>query len=790
MATSTSHPEHASWVLRLPNQSALLLISILIVLSQWNPCDTVLGIAKGDSLPLIVLSMAVGFFVAMDAILDRKRRHVTGMRWFLIGLCVLFACWLRLATHNQIQYSNGRYSLNGCWQWIGQIVLLLSLIRLFRSKVIADSLVTLVISCAAGTVAVTLFQHLYTLPKDRLAFARDPSAFLSQLGVVPGSSDALLYASRLSSLEPTGPFALTNSLAGFLLVWIVFLVALTVLVGSRGIETTSVRRSLAWLLGILVILTYAIWLTRSRSAMLAMGFGIASVLWFVPYVRERCFTIFHAYRGVLIGVLCCLIAFFMYAAVREPQLFTGAGKSLAYRLEYWQGAWKIVQTHPWFGVGSCNFQSSYAQVKAITASETPADPHNFLIEVACAGGIPLLILLLIILFAIPFQLFASRVQQKKLKPTQTEDRDEIQSMNDSKLVAIGASTACSGLLAFYYLTNDLETLFASFLFFGFGGLSWFGIRQSKLSFCTEELKYVCFLSAGALLLHLSFSGGWMTPGLMLSFSVLVSLGIRVNGELAIHAETWPMSQPRRVVSWSRRFSLPILLLIATLDLSRTVCIPVIAASNEFASDPSLASSRSAEEWLETMQLDHWDPELPRRVASQCVQVLTKRNLSGIEHAKWLAAFNVASEEFLRRDRNHWSAAAECGRWNAFLGEKDDSNQDDIREKNRILEHRRLAFSNFNQAAEWYPHSVYCQLQAAVAAAWVGESKSVEDRIQAALKIDRTTTHLDRKIEASVVIFPNSLENQGAKLPIAAREDLEPMAARGEPVLDWLRIRVK
>jgi hypothetical protein len=74
----------------------------------------------------------------------------------------------------------------------------------------------------------------------------------------------------------------------------------------------------------------------------------------------------------------------------------------------------------------------------------------------------------------------------------------------------------------------------------------------------------------------------------------------------------------------------------------------------------------------------------------------------------------------------------------------------------------------------------------VAAAWAGESKSSIEKMEAAIKIDRTTTHLDRKIQASVVIFPYSLEILGPKLPTAAREALEPMAARGEPVLDWLR----
>ena len=783
--------EQSSWVLQLPIQAALLLTSILIGLSQWNPCDTVMGIASGDSLPLIVLSMAIGFFVAIHWFLDRKESEPLRVHWFFVGSCIAFACWLRFATHFQAEYVNGRYSLNGCWQWISQVVLLLSLIQLCKSRWVANSLVTLLVSCATGTVAVTLFQYFYTLPRDRFAFAQDPNLFLEQLGVVPGSSDAMLYASRLGSLEPTGPFALTNSLAGFLLIWIVFLVAVALLVSSRGIETKDARRSLCWLLGILVILTYAIWLTRSRSALLAMGVGVASVLWFVPHVRERCMNLLRIYRIVFIGLASCFIIVIAYVAVREPQLFTEAGKSLSYRLEYWKGAWKIVQMHPWYGVGSGNFQSSYAQVKAITASETPADPHNFLVEVTCAGGIPLLIFLLAILSAIasPFLLGYQRKQNDN-PASNSSDKScmEFDSTRSSRLIAIGAILACLCLSAFYYLANNDETCIASLLFFGCGFVTWIGISNCKISFSDREIRLACLVSAGAMLLHLCFSGGWMTPGLMCSFSVLVGLGLRCDCNPMLGQEMLSMASRSVLSSTVRRASPLIILLAATFDLARTFCVPLLATSDELALAPNFVMSRSVDDWLKTMQLDRWDPALPRRVADQCVQVLTKRNLSREEKAKWLAAFDDASQEFLRRDSHHWSAAAECGRWHMFLGEKEYGIDQNTNDNKTTLDHRRMALANFNLAAQLYPNSASCQLQAAVAAAWVGDSKTTSEKIEAALKIDQTTVHLDRKIQASVVIFPYMLETQGAKLPTAAREALEPMAARGEPVIDWLRNR--
>jgi hypothetical protein len=478
----------------------------------------------------------------------------------------------------------------------------------------------------------------------------------------------------------------------------------------------------------------------------------------------------------------------VYIAIREPQLFTEAGKSLSYRFEYWQGAWKIVQMHPWYGVGSGNFQSSYAQVKAITASETPADPHNFLVEVTCVGGIPLLIFLLAIVSMIAYPLVSGRIRKEDATPalSSSDKSSVVKSTKGFGLIAIGAILTCLSLSAFYYLANNDDTCMASLLFFGCGFITWIGICNSKIPFSGREMRLACLVSAGAMLLHLCFSGGWMTPGLMCSFSVLVSLGLRCDCNPRPGNETLSMASRSVLNSTMRRVSLPILLLASTFDLARTLCLPLLATSDELALAPSIVSSRSVDDWLKTMQLDRWDPAIPRRVANQCVEALTKRNLSREEKAKWLAAFDVASQEFLRRDANHWSAAAECGRWHTFLGEKEERTNQDFGGKQATSDHRRRALANFNRAAQLYPNSATCQLQAAVAAAWAGESNNSIEKMEAAIKIDRTTAHLDRKIQVSVVIFPYSLEAEGSHLPKAAREALEPMAARGEPVLDWLR----
>src|SRR5262249_51696480 len=50
--------------------------------------------------------------------------------------------------------------------------------------------------------------------------------------------------------------------------------------------------------------------------------------------------------------------------------------------------------YPIFGCGPGNFQEAYTAFKLPEASETPADPHNFLLEMWATAGTPAVVLLL------------------------------------------------------------------------------------------------------------------------------------------------------------------------------------------------------------------------------------------------------------------------------------------------------------------------------------------------------------------------------------------------------------
>ena len=78
-------------------------------------------------------------------------------------------------------------------------------------------------------------------------------------------------------------------------------------------------------------------------------------------------------------------------------MLSEAPKSLLYRWQYWRGAAAMMADYPWFGCGPGNFQTYYTAYKAPEASETVADPHNFLLEVGAGSGAPALAALVALL---------------------------------------------------------------------------------------------------------------------------------------------------------------------------------------------------------------------------------------------------------------------------------------------------------------------------------------------------------------------------------------------------------
>ena len=126
-------------------------------------------------------------------------------------------------------------------------------------------------------------------------------------------------------------------------------------------------------------------LTKSRAGYVASAAGAAALaLWTV--VRGAQLSRKALLAGAL--VIGVLIGAAIGVGALDREVLSEAGKSLGYRLQYWQATCAMIADHPWFGCGPGQFQGYYTLYMLPDASETVADPHNFLLEICATAGLP------------------------------------------------------------------------------------------------------------------------------------------------------------------------------------------------------------------------------------------------------------------------------------------------------------------------------------------------------------------------------------------------------------------
>jgi Tfp pilus assembly protein PilF len=86
-----------------------------------------------------------------------------------------------------------------------------------------------------------------------------------------------------------------------------------------------------------------------------------------------------------------------------------APKSVLYRVQYWQATMAMIGDHPLFGCGPGNFQEYYTGYKLPQASESIADPHNFLLEVWATAGTPAMLVFVLLLALAGFGVLRSAI---------------------------------------------------------------------------------------------------------------------------------------------------------------------------------------------------------------------------------------------------------------------------------------------------------------------------------------------------------------------------------------------
>ena len=631
--------------------------------------------------------------------------------WTDAALMMLIG-WYTIASLVAVGYGHPRPAINLLWEWVSLAIGFLLVRQLFATRAMARGLVAAMVALAAALSVIGLHQYFVIIPETQAHYERikdDRAAMLGEMRewYPPDSAERKRFEDRLYDKAPTGTFALTNSLAGYLAPWLILAVAIAAL--SRPEGGMSLRNWLSvTLLG--TPMAICLLLTKSRSAYVAAAAGLA-LLWLIAR-KEHGLLRTKLLLASLAGILGLAIVAVQSGAI-DRQVASEAGKSLGYRLQYWRSTLKLVRDNPLLGIGPGQFQSRYTEYKLPEASEEIQDPHNFLLEVWATAGTPALLLLLAALLIFTGQVFFTR-QSKRPQP-------------DSPRTALLMAGAIAGL----FLAQAIGTLVG------------FGIDAQTFTWALVALvttlvllrgwvragaltPSVCWAGVVVLLVHLLASGGISYPGIAGTLWVLFALGLNLT-EVGKSPRSFGIH-----IAWIATALVCLLAVMCYVTAYR----PVLSSSGlvEHAFSPEML--RNPERRAELLEEAHVAD--PRSAANA-------RLLAEARFGLWLdrpspqrlTAFIEAEEEMRRLDPHSSAAWALSAAWYREIasasGEKE-------------AEFRQTAIEHYRTAIDRYPTNSHHHAMLAQTLAAAGETQSAAESATEALRLDKITReagHLDR-----------------------------------------------
>lgn len=368
------------------------VVTLVTISLSW-PSE---GAIRGDGAVWALLWLVAGGLLAV--FVRPSVRPAGGWMPLLALTCLVGGIWL--STWHVFQTGGDRRAaLNLAFEWTALGVAWLAIARWIQA---GDRILPgrLVVGLSLGAAALGLIQHHVIYP-ERAAWYLEQRSLLDskipgslqeaaerqqalaefqQLNIPQYGPQRTLFENRLlHSSEPTGPFALTNSLGGQLAVALILLVAAI----FRGWQQDQLRTKLVAAVAAGLLL-YCLILTKSRTAWLGTlaGLSLLAVLHRQHQLSRRVLKISSG-LGVMLAVF---IAAAVQTGALDREVIAEAPRSIQFRLMYWMGTAGVLQESPLLGTGPGNFRQPYLQHKPDEASEQILDPHNLFLDAWVTGG--------------------------------------------------------------------------------------------------------------------------------------------------------------------------------------------------------------------------------------------------------------------------------------------------------------------------------------------------------------------------------------------------------------------
>jgi len=678
------------------------------------------------------------------------------IRWSWTETCLAgFLSWLAISTWFVAGEGNLRAAFNSYWDYAHVLIAYF----LIRQWITTDSqrhaMLSAMICLAVFVSSYAVYQYMVEMPAQRAAYAANPEQILIANGIDPAPDNPVrsLFESRLNSTEPTATFTLTNSLAGFLVPWI--LISLGWLKNSFATETNW-KRVGGFALAI-AIMGICLLLTKSRTAWLATLFGLTLVGLYGTTIGRRVSWMIPA-AGLTVFLGLFMLGF--VTGVLDVEVLSEAPKSVLYRLQYWQGAAAIIADNPIVGCGLANFQGYYPEFMLPMASETVADPHNFIFEVWASAGTPALLLLVAAMVLWTMRIASDgKPSAANDTPAESVPTDDSSSAHPIWLGA-GLAFVFAPLLQMIMqeVAPDFMPLVIGIIPTGLVAWTLWGTP------ITQDLRLWLCIAVAALVINLLAAGGISFPGVAGSLFLLAAIASPQRAQVTLDSAQWKL----------------IPLGVGTIGLM-VVTLWGIQPSQARRTQMGLSMLAARQGNWQAMEqhaklatsADTWSKEGPSALANVYFQGWVNNADAPLEARQpLLVGFDNALAETFDRAGHSFPLHFSSGQWML----------DVYRQSNDPL-HLLAATDHFRQATRLYPNRAIHHAQLAWALHLAGLDEESGVHVEEALRLDKLNPHSERDLDRLKIHDPGpgkTVENQkpGPDPELSAKQVVENLRTMG------------
>lgn len=704
------------------------------------------GAAEGQTLGCVLLWLLTGIVWSWK----KLKTNAPSRKPDLVDIGIGMIITGHILSTAGLFYSGGqlRYAQNLCWEWVGLGATYLVLREAVQSPQIKQSLLTLTAIVGISLSAFGIWQHYVwyeqasqqyqTLKQEYLELSAKPANLLTSdekqrlIEVrqeftdqgIPIEQNALQsWENRLlSSREPLGFFALTNTFAAILLLTTLLLLPV---IRHCFLQINHTKRLQIFVIISFTLVLFCLLLTKSRTAWIALIFSLSVfIVWsklkrpnrtaLSLFTRKEMF----AFSGIALGLL--LITWL--AGGIDKLVILEAPKSVQYRLNYWKITSQILVENPALGTGPGNFRSYYQQLKPPAASEEITDPHNFLLDLWASGGILSLFGLGIIVWGCV-----------RFRKQTTHSPEDIQQETYSTTPLFIGGLGAFGVLACYNflsLSGDILPVIMTGLIACGLLLGWFKGNQRPVEWFQSNAVTFSILTLAVLGIHLTGSGGIEMPAVVqiLILALVLLLPAPSNQEA-------PPSQINKRLALGSG-------LVLSFGLIYTAILPTLNCSAALAQGERLMlRNQEPDEVIRSFEqaakFDPWSPLPNQRLGEFYLQICSHLNEWEGKH------FNTAEanfEEALARDsrnpRRYWQLAQ-------LYSQKYQAKP--------TLVTANLSVHYFQEAVDRYPNFAPLRAEYALALSEMGREKLAKSQASTAYSlntINKEQNHLDLLLDSA------------------------------------------